>query len=105
MALLGDRGAYRALSGEDLAAKVLEFFRRDYYNVKREHVANVLMHMKSLCLVGSHTDAPHGFHLRPMTGRRWNVSPRKAAWYTCSLRGSTDLPETIDTAILHHCRL
>lgn len=56
--LYWERGGYRQLSADDLAAKVLEFFRRDYYNVRREHVANVLMHLKSLCLVGAHIDAP-----------------------------------------------
>lgn len=53
-----ERGGYRVLGADDLAAKVLEFFRRDYYNVKREHVANVLMHLKSQCLIGGHVDAP-----------------------------------------------
>ncbi len=53
-----ERGGYRSLNGDDLAAKILEFFRRDYYNVKREHVANVLMHLKSQCLVGSHVAIP-----------------------------------------------
>jgi putative DNA primase/helicase len=60
-----ERGGYRVLSGDDLAAKVLEFFRRDYYNVRREHVANVLMHLKSLALVGAHIEAPTWLSAKP----------------------------------------
>jgi putative DNA primase/helicase len=53
-----ERGSYRELPNDDLAAKTAEFYRRDFYNVKREHVANVLMHLKSLSLVGAHIEAP-----------------------------------------------
>ncbi len=49
---------YRLLSDGDLRARLVEFFSRDYYNVKREHISNALEHLRSLCLVPSHEDAP-----------------------------------------------
>lgn len=53
-----ERGSYRPLLHDDLAANLLDFIRRDYFNVRREHVANALMHLKSLTLVGGHIEAP-----------------------------------------------
>jgi integrase len=51
-------GSYRPIPQDDVSAKLLEHLQRDYFNVKRDHVANAMMHLKSKTLIGAHIDAP-----------------------------------------------
>ena len=53
-----EHGGYRELNDDDMRGKVVAFFCRDYFKVKREHVSNVIEHLKSQGLVPAHIDAP-----------------------------------------------
>ena len=51
-------GCYRALPHDDLRSKLVEYMAREFNQVHRGQVLDVLEHVKSQALVGSHIELP-----------------------------------------------
>lgn len=53
-----EAGGYRALPHDDLRSKLVEYMAREFNQVHRGHVSDVLEHIRSQSLVGSHIELP-----------------------------------------------